>query len=219
VALLVEKYSIEGRLQMADVCYNLCDLSEKIIACIYHPATVIVAMIIVVLSVAFDLFSYSIACLGALLTGRIQSSLVRAAIIYKHHGISWKSLVTCFKSDIDTMVHVYQHRHNPDGVPVFELKTADEPQKHAVAEPPSDLQWLDVLRPVEPVKPGEPSCVCCEANRASILYADCGHQVMCDDCHRQLRCDVNKSVACIICRAPCTRIIRPILAEAFGKPD
>lgn len=72
--------------------------------------------------------------------------------------------------------------------------------------------WESVLKQAEPITPGLPACVACHSNRASICF-DCGHQVMCDECVRQMCQLPGVRRACPVCRCESETILRPILSE------
>lgn len=72
--------------------------------------------------------------------------------------------------------------------------------------------WESVLKQAEPIAPGLAVCVTCRSYRASICF-DCGHQVMCDECIRQMCQLPGVRRACPVCRCESETIIRPILSE------
>lgn len=88
---------------------------------------------------------------------------------------------------------------------------ADHPrvrQKRKV--PPT---WLSVLKEPEPIVAGMPSCITCHSHRASICFVDCGHQVMCDMCVRQM-CELpGVRKTCPVCRCESECILRPVVSE------
>lgn len=82
-------------------------------------------------------------------------------------------------------------------------------EKKRRTTPPS---WLSILKEPEPIMTGAPSCITCHAHRASICF-DCGHQVMCDLCVRQM-CELpGVRRACPVCRCESDYILRPVLSE------
>lgn len=68
------------------------------------------------------------------------------------------------------------------------------------------------IRRGEPAGPGDPTCITCVTNRASVCNLPCGHQVMCDEC-------VVKVDKCIICRQPVEGIVRPIYSSSSESAD
>ena len=79
--------------------------------------------------------------------------------------------------------------------------------------------WENVLRASEPSVPGQPECVVCRANRASICFVGCNHQTACDDCVRTIWSRVDVPHACPLCREPCVRIVRPILGRVSEEEE
>jgi len=69
--------------------------------------------------------------------------------------------------------------------------------------------WESVLKQAEPITSGLPVCVACHSHRASICF-DCGHQVMCDECVRQMCQLPGVRRACPVCRCESETILRPI---------
>lgn len=64
----------------------------------------------------------------------------------------------------------------------------------------------------EKALPGQPVCVvCCSGNRASICFVRCGHQVVCEECAKQMR--RHEMGRCPVCRAEISHIVRPIQTE------
>jgi hypothetical protein len=73
--------------------------------------------------------------------------------------------------------------------------------------------WKSVLREPEPIVVGAPSCITCHTHRASICFVDCGHQVMCDLCVRQM-CELpGVRKTCPVCRCASECILRPVVSE------
>lgn len=75
--------------------------------------------------------------------------------------------------------------------------------------PPPSREY--VFKQAEPVQTGEPQCITCTENRASICFAECGHQVMCDVCVKRMW-DMDNHT-CPVCRTKCVHLVRPCLAE------
>lgn len=73
--------------------------------------------------------------------------------------------------------------------------------------------WISVLKEPEPIASGAPSCITCHSYRASICFVDCGHQVMCDSCVRQM-CELpGVRKTCPVCRCASECILRPVVSE------
>jgi hypothetical protein len=68
--------------------------------------------------------------------------------------------------------------------------------------------WADVLKAAEPVKAGQPACIACSSNRASICILPCGHQSLCDTCVQSW---LEVGGQCPTCRGECDGLIRPFL--------
>jgi hypothetical protein len=90
----------------------------------------------------------------------------------------------------------------------------------AATEAPSQRQrrrlnptWEETLKEAEVAKPGDPVCITCRENRASILFAECCHQVMCDVCVRQMWTLPGVRRECPVCKDAVDTIKRPFLAE------
>jgi hypothetical protein len=64
---------------------------------------------------------------------------------------------------------------------------------------------LDADNP-EPAVAGQPVCIACTSNRASICFISCGHQVMCAPC---LRTWLEANPHCPMCRNTNVDVIRP----------
>lgn len=93
-----------------------------------------------------------------------------------------------------------------DFVPPPEAGERKRPRRNTPAA------WQSVLKDAEPITPGSASCITCHAHRASICF-DCGHQVMCDQCVRQM-CELpGVRVACPVCRCETECILRPVTSE------
>lgn len=73
--------------------------------------------------------------------------------------------------------------------------------------------WEQVLKEPEVAQQGDPVCVICHTNRASILFVNCSHQCMCDLCVRQMFELHGVTRACPMCREPCDVLNRPFLTE------
>jgi hypothetical protein len=96
----------------------------------------------------------------------------------------------------------------------------NHPQPYISDTPPREKKrrvpptWLSVLKTPEPIVAGAPSCIACHSHRASICFVDCGHQVMCDACVRQM-CEMpGVSKACPVCRCESECILRPVVSES-----
>ena len=91
----------------------------------------------------------------------------------------------------------------------------EEARQQSLARTRVRLQegWETVLRDAEPLVEGQPLCIVCLCNRASICLVECGHQVMCDACVRVMwtRADVKHN--CPVCQAECAIITRPITSQ------
>jgi hypothetical protein len=61
----------------------------------------------------------------------------------------------------------------------------------------------------EPVEPNQPVCVVCIDKKATVCFVDCGHQVACDDCVREMWSRVDVAHECPVCKSPVSRILRP----------
>lgn len=73
--------------------------------------------------------------------------------------------------------------------------------------------WQTVLKEPDALSTGCAACITCRAHRASICFAECGHQVMCDACVRQM-CELpGVRRACPVCRCEFETILRPVLSE------
>lgn len=74
-------------------------------------------------------------------------------------------------------------------------------------------EWNAVLKTSEIAVTGDPICVACHEMRASILFIQCSHQVMCDNCVRKMFELPGVERTCPVCREPCDQLNRPYLAE------
>lgn len=66
----------------------------------------------------------------------------------------------------------------------------------------------------EPAEPNQPVCVVCLDKKATVCFVDCGHQVTCDDCVREMWSRVDVAHECPVCKADVTRILRPYWSAA-----
>lgn len=72
-----------------------------------------------------------------------------------------------------------------------------------------ETSWESKLKKAEPAKPGDPTCIVCTENKATICFVDCNHTIMCDDCVRIMWEKPDVSHVCPMCRSPCHYIARP----------
>jgi hypothetical protein len=78
-----------------------------------------------------------------------------------------------------------------------------------LSPPRQAVPWEKTLKAAELAQQGDPVCVSCLVNRASVCY-DCNHQALCDDCVRRIL----PNRACVVCRNECATISRPILTAS-----
>lgn len=112
--------------------------------------------------------------------------------------------------------------HNADGDEDADFRLAQQLSMQEEVVPPAPAAregqkrrrttpgtWQSVLKEAEPLAPGCAACITCHSFRASICF-DCGHQVMCDNCVREM-CELpGVRVACPICRCESDGILRPV---------
>ena len=79
--------------------------------------------------------------------------------------------------------------------------------------------WENVLKKSEPTKRGRPGCVVCLESEATICLVECGHQVMCDGCVREIWTRSSLAKACPVCKAACTMITRPIWSAIIEEEE
>lgn len=94
------------------------------------------------------------------------------------------------------------------------LREADEPPPRRLRKIAPNME--SVLRKEEVAQEGDPVCITCTGNRASILFIDCGHQCMCDECVRQMLQLQGVKRNCPYCREEFTQISRPIISNKQG---
>lgn len=94
-------------------------------------------------------------------------------------------------------------------VPLLPRIAANRP----VSPPPKrplERSFQDILHATSDVaEDGDPECVVCCDKRASICFVDCGCQVMCDECVRDMWEKCVNGKQCPTCRTDITRIVRP----------
>lgn len=76
-------------------------------------------------------------------------------------------------------------------------------RKSRGAMPAAMTKRLCLSRPCEKARPGQPLCVACQENVASVVFLDCYHVSACENC---ICDDWNRGLgqmACYVCRAPC----------------
>lgn len=139
---------------------------------------------------------------------------------------------TVHEDDLDD---IFRQPSPPPPPPLqYERESSDEDLQQAIRESleeearvaaaestkiiPLEEAWKRVLKAPEPVAPGQPACILCIDNRASICFVDCGHQVACDACVEILRTRAGVCKQCVICRSEVTGIVRPIVVAEAEPP-
>ena len=100
-----------------------------------------------------------------------------------------------------------------------------EQRRDALPPAPIPRDWAIVLKVDDSEEEGDGSCVCCVSKRASICFIECGHQVVCDGCAKELKSRAKgegENVVCPFCRAQVKGIVRPVgpgaAAAAAAQP-
>lgn len=79
---------------------------------------------------------------------------------------------------------------------------------------PLPMGWGNVLKQAEPAIPGYPECRICCANKATILFVECGHLIACDYCVKRMFTDPEVPSECPLCPGvKKTKILRPVMSE------
>jgi len=87
---------------------------------------------------------------------------------------------------------------------------------------PDDLpiEWEKILKDPEPCAPGYPECRVCRAHKATILFPQCAHMVLCDGCVRRMFTDPGVASECPLCPGVRkTQIMRPTTAEVTDPEE
>jgi len=79
--------------------------------------------------------------------------------------------------------------------------------------------WEEVLKKSTPKKKGRPVCIVCLVSEATICLVECGHQVMCDECVREIWTRSSLKKACPVCQTECTMITRPIWSVEANEEE
>lgn len=91
----------------------------------------------------------------------------------------------------------------------FAIAMSMRSQKRKVEKLKLDDDWEKKLKTGQAAQPGEPACIACVNNKATICFIECDHTIMCDDCVRIMWTTPDAPHVCPMCRAEVQHIARP----------